>query len=569
MKPDQGAPGKPPRRSHTAPVPGMPYRLHTQPDDGASPDVGREPEFIESAPMARRFAVMERAYNPWEEQGWAGGGETPYAAPADAQLPPDAGLPPEERFFSPMPELRRKPPDPYAPPHPPDAGNAAYPPYAEPYGEPYAQPYAQPYGDRNTAPYAEPYGEPYAEPYGEPYAEPYKEPYAEPYGEPYAEPYGEPYAEPYEEPYAEPYGEPYPEGDEPAEPEAQAPPAAPPQPGKRRAEPWRIAVILSCIAGLLFCGVEIFRIAQSVAESEADIQAYRAVYLKENNVDFMRGAVAVALRPPGETYPPTPSPVPVQTPSPTPRIQQNDPLIAAMSAGSINPDQSVAPGEATPAPRSAPTGYPLNPLLVIRDDIAALRTENADIVGRLNIGGVLSELVVQRNNTYYLNHNAMGAYSGYGAVFADENVDFRVPPENIVLYARTANEGKTFAPLVQYESQGIDFAGPHAFFSFDTLYEQARYVIIAVVKTSADPASADALSYRRFTFLTDAEMLAFARDAMEMSLYNFNVSVVPTDRLLTLITLADGGDSSGLVILCRMLREGESDGVLQQDGAAP
>jgi SrtB family sortase len=315
--------------------------------------------------------------------------------------------------------------------------------------------------------------------------------------------------------------------------------------------------------------VEIYRIAQSVAQSEAAIQAYRTVYLKENNVDFMRGAVAVALRPPGETYPPTASPVPVQTPSPTPRIAQNDPLIAAMSEGGLSLDQSVAPGELTPAPRSALVRYPLNPLLVVRDDIAALQTENPDIVGRLTIEGVLNELVVQRNNTYYLNHNAMGAYSGYGAVFADENVNFRVPPENIVLYARTATEGKTFAALIQYESQGIEFAGRYAFLSLDTLYEQARYVIIAVVKTDADPASDDALPYRQFTFATDGDMLTFARDAMEQSLYGFSVGVLPTDRLLTLITLSDGSDSSGLVILCRMLRDGESDGVLQQDAVAP
>ena len=176
---------------------------------------------------------------------------------------------------------------------------------------------------------------------------------------------------------------------------------------------------------------------------------------------------------------------------------------------------------------------------------------------------------MQRNNTYYLNHNAMGAYSGYGAVFADENVDFRMPPENIVLYGRTSNEGKTFAPLKQLRKPGHRVRGPYAFLSFDTLYEEARYVIIAVVKT-------DPIRLRPTRFALQALHLChrrrdaqFARDAMERSLYNFNVGVMPTDRLLTLVTLSDGSDSSGLVILCRMLRDGESDGDLQQDAAVP
>ena len=43
------------------------------------------------------------------------------------------------------------------------------------------------------------------------------------------------------------------------------------------------------------------------------------------------------------------------------------------------------------------------------------------------------------------------------------------------------------------------------------------------------------------------------------------VSVKPTDRLLTLATLAEGSDTTNLVILCRMLRNGETNGNIQQN----
>ena len=81
------------------------------------------------------------------------------------------------------------------------------------------------------------------------------------------------------------------------------------------------AVILCCIAGLLFCAVEIYRIAHSVVQSETELRKYRELYLKEHNEDFMNSAQAVALRPPGETYPPTASPVPVQR-RPPPRASR-------------------------------------------------------------------------------------------------------------------------------------------------------------------------------------------------------------------------------------------------------
>jgi len=495
MKSDQDQPGKPPRRTHSAPVPGMPYGLHTEKKSESSADARRAFEFIEVKPMSEQREAPVGAFNSWEEQGWEGG-DAAFSVTREPEEPP------EEQYFSPMPDL--EPEDPYQ-------------------------------EMEETGVYAD--------------------------GEPYGEPYEEPYPQPYPQAYPEPYPEPTEDGsDEP--PDAQEP-APPPPVQERRPEPWRAAVILSCIAGLLFCGVEIYRIAQNIVQSQAEFSAYREVYLVENNEDFSGDAQAVALLPAGVTYPPTASPVPVSTPTPTPRIALNDPLVAAMSEGGVDPDQSVSPVTPTPAARTAITRYPDNPLLVLRSDIETLQEENGDIVGRLTIGGILNELVVQQNNTYYLNHNATGAYSGYGAVFVDENVNFRIPPENILLYGRTSNEGKTFAPLKNYVSQGIEFAGRYAFLSFNTLYEEARYVVIAVIDADSSPSSPQYFNYKRLSFDTDADMLQFAQEAISRSLYIFNVGVIPSDRLLTLATLSDGTDSDSIVIVCRMLREGESDGYIQ------
>ncbi|HPJ03693.1 MAG TPA: class B sortase, partial [Candidatus Limiplasma sp.] len=277
-------------------------------------------------------------------------------------------------------------------------------------------------------------------------------------------------------------------------------------------------------------------------------------------------AHAVALRPAGETYPPTASPVPRQTPSPTPRIAQNDPLAGAFSG--VDPNQSVSPDGETPAPRHKLDRYPFNPLLIIRDEIVNLQLINPDIVGKLVIDGVMDELVVMRNNTYYLNHNAAGDYSGYGAVFVDQSLVFRYPPENIVLYGRTSNQGKTFAPLKNYVEQGIAYAQQHPFITFQSIYEEARYGIIAVIKSSGDPAAADYFNAQVLSFETNDAMLAFVNEAVSKSLYSFNASVQASDRLLTLVTLSDGTDLSRIIIVCRMLREGEA-GYIAAETPAP
>ena len=479
MRSDRDQTGKTPRRTPSAPVPGMPYRLRPNREGDPAIGQGHEFELVESIPAARDGGLPPDAYNPWEAMGWQGG-ETAFPVTQEPEVLQ------EERYFKPMLDLDRKMPEFYN----------AYDGSDEPAG-------FDPGG--STLDFA---------------------------------------------------------ADEPEYFEEPPPPVPVPTLEKRRREPWRIAVVLSCVVWLVFSAVEVYRIAQDVIRSEAQLREYRELYLRENNVDFTQNAKAVALRPAGETYPPTASPVPVSTPTPTARIAQNDPLIAAMSDG-IDAEQSVAPGGETPAPRFKLDRYPNNPLLIIREEIVSQQELNADVIGRLVIGGLLDETVVMRNNTYYLNHRYTGDYSGYGAVFADEKLNFRYPPENIVLYGRTSNEGKTFAPLKNYVDQGIEFAKQHAFLTFTSLYEEARYVIIAVIQSSNNPTSGDYFDALRLSFDTDEDMLAYVADAMGQSLYGFNVGVQATDRLLTLVTISDGTDENRIVILCRMLREGEGGGYIQ------
>ena len=187
------------------------------------------------------------------------------------------------------------------------------------------------------------------------------------------------------------------------------------------------------------------------------------------------------------------------------------------------------------------------------ESLLPLIEENGEVVGKLTIPGVLEEVVVQRNNTYYLTHNYRGGSSDAGAVFVDESCSFRSPPENLLLRGQAAIEGKVFAPLWQYATGGRDFVASATTAHLTTLYEEADYVLFAVIVASSNPSSPDYFNYAGYpSFVTDADMLSYIEAAREQSLYSFNVDVTASDRLLTLATL--GSSTESLVLLFRQMR---------------
>ena len=215
--------------------------------------------------------------------------------------------------------------------------------------------------------------------------------------------------------------------------------------------------------------------------------------------------------------------------------------------------QEVSAPTDTPSPRTRLTEYPGNPLKNVMESLIPLIDENSDVVGQLTIPGVLEEVVVQRNNTYYLTHNYRGSSSDAGAVFVDESCSLRSPPENLLLRGQGTIEGKVFAPLWQYATAGRDFVASATTAHLTTLYEEADYVLFAVIRASSNPSSPDYFNYAGYSsFATDADMLSYIETARTHSLYSFNVDVTASDRLLTLATLGSGNES--LVLLFRQMR---------------
>ena len=340
----------------------------------------------------------------------------------------------------------------------------------------------------------------------------------------------------------------------PCKPAAHSPSAARPQ--RPPVRPARVVALIAAFMMVVFCLVQGSRILTDLARNEREMEDVREDFLERTGMELQSGAARVDLLPAGQTYAPSPTSAvtqAVQTPSPTPIIPIRENAIQSLNKRDTSNVQEVSAPTDTPSPRTRLSEYPGNPLKNIMESLLPLLEENEEVVGKLTIPGVLDEVVVQRNNTYYLTHNYRGSSSDAGAVFVDESCSLRSPPENLLLRGQSSIEGKVFAPLWQYATAGRDFVASATSAHLTTLYEEADYVLFAVIVASSNPSSPDYFNYAGYTsFVTDADMLSYVESARAHSLYSFNVDVTASDRLLTLATLGNGTES--LVLLFRQMR---------------
>ena len=330
---------------------------------------------------------------------------------------------------------------------------------------------------------------------------------------------------------------------------------------QKQRPPVRLDRLLALIAAgimLLICAIVGGSLVLDLVRNEREVDAFRADFEKENGVDVYYAGAKVDLLPEGQTYVPTSTPSPTvfaPTPSPTPII----PVYGAL--GLAAPENTPEPSAtAAPVLRTRLTNYPKNPMCNITESLRQMVEENSDVIGRLVIPGVLDEMVMQRNNTYYLTHNAIGATAEHGAVFADQSCTLRMPPENLLLRGQGGVPGKTFAPLWQYVSGGSSFVSANMMARLSTLYEEENYVLFAVIVADANPSSSSYFNYASNpTFTTDEAMMLYVDTARQHSIYQFNVDVLPSDRLLTLATLGNGQQT--LVLMYRMVRDTEGMGI--------
>lgn len=255
---------------------------------------------------------------------------------------------------------------------------------------------------------------------------------------------------------------------------------------------------------------------------------------------------------------------PTMTPLPTPYDDKS--TIAPTKVVTTAIPMPTAPpknegGAPSNTERTIAREYKSNKNFRIRDKFFSLLDVNEDIAGWIKIGNFLNQPVMKKDNSYYLKRNFLKEDNPAGAIFLDESTDFKYPPENLIFHGHNMKDGSMFGKLIHYKTdEGTKFYIENPIISFDSLYEDARYIIFAVCEVETDythPNYFPFIAYSRFN--TDADAYDYINNIKSRSIINVPIDIKPTDNLITLATCSQTSESTRLLVVGRKIRSDESE----------
>ena len=302
-------------------------------------------------------------------------------------------------------------------------------------------------------------------------------------------------------------------------------------------------VILLAVSGflILFGMIRLISSAVQQQASEKTDEEIRALYHGEEAVPTL-------------TQVPVPTAASEAEPSPQ---RTEEPTEAPASA---TPEMTDTPTP-SPVPRLEEQDYPGNPGRKVGARLKTLRKENSDIIGWLTIGTMVDEAVVQRDNEYYMDHNVKKQSDVSGAIFLDANVSLETRPYALILYGHNMKSGARFGCLRNFENAG--FYRKYPFLTFDTLYEDGRYVIFSVGVVSTEESDPHYLDF----FALNSRRVDERQQAIDVlrnvSIYSNAVDVALDDQILLLVTCVEKAEDRR-VVAARRIRDGEDQQELKK-----
>lgn len=194
---------------------------------------------------------------------------------------------------------------------------------------------------------------------------------------------------------------------------------------------------------------------------------------------------------------------------------------------------------------------------------AYLYAINQDLVGWVKIpNSTIDMQVVQAgDNQTYLKTDFYGNYSRYGCPYMDYRNDPKYLNQNTIIYGHHMSDGLVFADLKKYKT--IDGFKESPIMEFDTLYRSYKFKIYAVMITNSKEEDDNGyiFNYTVPDFGSEANFTSYIAAVDERKLYTTGVDIQPDDKLLTLSTCTYEFSDARLVIIGRMVRDGEDASV--------
>lgn len=192
---------------------------------------------------------------------------------------------------------------------------------------------------------------------------------------------------------------------------------------------------------------------------------------------------------------------------------------------------------------------------VILDKYVDLYEENSHLTGWLSIEGMKINYPVMQceDDEYYLHHDFYGNEDKYGCLYVRERADVNTPGTNFVIYGHNMRDGSMFGDLDFYKDEA--FFEEHPIISFDTLYEERTYEIVAVFLSRVYREDEEVFKYYDFYEAdTQEEFQDFYENIKSMSLYDTKVTAEYGDTFITLSTCAYHVEDGRLAVVAKRIK---------------
>ncbi len=193
-------------------------------------------------------------------------------------------------------------------------------------------------------------------------------------------------------------------------------------------------------------------------------------------------------------------------------------------------------------------------------NLAQFYAENNDFYGYLSIPGTnMAMPVVQgKDNDKYLTRNFFGEKTKYGCPFVNYKNTYASLDYNTSIFGHNMEyDDLVFGELENYRT--IEGFKKAPVINLETMYAKHTFKIYAVFLADGAYDPSGYYFHYIFTQLKDeAECAEYIEQLDQRKFYSTGVDILPTDKLLTLSTCCYDFGTARLVVVGRLVREGES-----------
>ncbi|MDZ4992041.1 class B sortase [Clostridium perfringens] len=174
---------------------------------------------------------------------------------------------------------------------------------------------------------------------------------------------------------------------------------------------------------------------------------------------------------------------------------------------------------------------------------------NSDYIGWINIENTTIDYPIVKgdNNQFYLTRDFNKQYLKTGSIFMDyRNEGFK--DRNVVIYGHNMKDKSMFGSLDKFKD--LNYLRKNKYISITTKDEKKFiYEIFGVYVTSEDDTECISINFNK-----EEDFCKYIDRILNKSIYNLNVDIKSTDKILTLATCSYEFSNARLVIHAKLIK---------------